>query len=70
MFFMNEDDVKAGFATPMRRSQRTWLKTEAARREIRIQDLVEEIIAEAQAKATEAMRQLGEQAGEILRKSS
>ena len=43
----DEQDPKAAFGVPMRASLRKWIKVEAARREVRIQDLMEEIVQDA-----------------------
>ncbi len=47
MISMNENDPKAAFGVPMRASLRQWIKIEAARRGVRIQDLMDEIVQDA-----------------------
>lgn len=42
-----DGDPKVMYATPLRESLRQWLKEEAARRRMRMQDLVEEIVGDA-----------------------
>lgn len=63
----DEQDPKAAFGVPMRASQRKWIKVEAARREIRIQDLIEELVAAEQARVAQVVGQVAETAREQLR---
>jgi hypothetical protein len=46
--YPDPDDLKIAFSVPLRTSLRTWLRLEAARRDMLIQDLVEEIVTDAQ----------------------
>ncbi len=45
------NDPKGPFGAPLRQSLRTWVRIEAARRGVRIQDLLEEIVDKAKTEA-------------------
>lgn len=53
---MTQQDEIIFFGVPLRVSLRRWLRVEAAQRDMRIQDLVDEIITEAMAQSRRGLR--------------